>query len=107
MPTEGGMIRAKPVGSELFAFLRVANPIILGMAGFHLTELKFSYDMKASTLRPSFEGILMNSSNSRSSFLSDCKTPTSLFVSVLVKLCNTPNWVALLWILSGCSKLLA
>ena len=63
------MIRAKLVGSELFVFLRVANPILLGMAGFHLTELKFSCDMKASTLRPLFEGILMKNSSIRSSFL--------------------------------------
>ena len=63
------MIRAKLVGSELLVFLRVANPILLGMAGFHLTELKFSCDMKASTLRPLFEGILMKNSSIRSSFL--------------------------------------
>ena len=63
------MIRAKLVGSELFVFLRVANPILLGMAGFHLTELKFSCDMKASTLRPLFEGILMKNSSIRSCFL--------------------------------------
>ena len=29
----------------------------------------------------------------------DCKTPTSLFVSMIVKFGNTPNWVALLWML--------
>ena len=39
------------------------------MAGFHLTELQCSCDMKASTLPPLFEEILMKSSSIRSSFL--------------------------------------
>ena len=39
------------------------------MAGFHLTELKFSCDMKAFTLRPRFEGVLMKNSSIRSCFL--------------------------------------
>ena len=69
MPREGGRIRAKLGGSELLVFLRAANPIFLGMAGFHLTELQFRCDMKASTLRPLFEGILMKNSSIRSCFL--------------------------------------
>ena len=32
------------MGSALLIFQRAANPIFLGMAGLHLTELKFSDD---------------------------------------------------------------
>ena len=56
-------------GFRFICFSAGSKPIILGMAGFHLTELKFSCDMKASTLRPLFEGILMKNSSIRSCFL--------------------------------------
>ena len=73
---EGGQNKqSKACGFRAFCFSEGSKLIFLRMAGFHLTEmgfhpteLKFSCDMRVSTLLPLFEGILMKNSSIRLSF---------------------------------------